>query len=153
MAVQANFRNQAYGRTNALQNIATPPIVSVRAPTQSDYATLGTIWINTSGPAYYVMTSSSGGVATWTAQSSGAGVFPTVDVNGVSGTVLTVDTGDTVLGGALTVAGAATFAGTTTVNGNLVANGDFTLSSSSAISLDTTSTLALEGDAGITLQQ
>lgn len=152
MAVQANFRNQAYGRSNPLQNLATPPIISQRAPTVSDKATLGTIWINKTAGSYYVLVSVAGGSSSWQAQTAGSGSFPTVEVTGGAGTVLTVDAGgDTDLGGALTVAGVSTLNGNVVVNGDLSVAGDFDISSSSAFSWVTTSTIDLEGDAGVTI--
>lgn len=111
MAVQSgNSRlNLSYGLTQALIQDAPQPIVSKRAPTTSDSAQIGAIWVqsvNTSGTAInsaWVLTSIISNSATWTAigGGAGAGVFAS----------LTVTPGPTALTGALTVT-----SGTSAVN-------------------------------------
>jgi len=78
----------------------------------------------------------------WVAQATGSGSFATVEITGASGDVLTVDTGDTNLGGDLAVAGDSVLTGDLTVEGDFTANGDFTLTSVDAISLISTSNTA-----------
>jgi len=121
--------NVAYGLTNALQKLSPQPIVSPRFPSGRDRAEIGTIWVDTTNNDYYVATSVVAGVTNWEAQSTGSGTFPTVTINGGVGTVLTVAaSGNTLLGGDLTVTGNS-FISATDILGNLVTTGgDVTIS-------------------------
>ena len=139
MAIKRTFKNEAYGLKNARQFLATPPIVSNRNPKTSDQAEIGTVWVNESTNAYYVLTGFSQGQSQWTAQATGSGTFASVEVTGGSGDVLVVDAGgNTNLGGNLAVAGNSVLSGNLTVNGNVVANGDFDITDTAAISLTST---------------
>jgi len=135
MAVKKNYRNVGYGLNNALQSLANPPIVSQRAPTFSDFATEGTIWVDKSTGAYFVLTSIAGGQANWEGQTSGgSGTFSDVSVTGTSGTVLEVASGgNTVLGGNLNVTGTANLAATT-----ITGNTSLTLSGSDSFAFSNT---------------
>ena len=130
MAVNRTNSSVAYGLTNALQELANPPIVSQRSPSTSDKASLGTVWVNEPLNAYWVCT----GNGIWTAQTAGTGTFPAVSVTGNVGDVLVVAAGgDTDLGGDLTVAGVSTFNGNVAIHGDLTADGDWDLESNNAI--------------------
>ena len=65
MAVNIPGFNDAYGLQNPLQVVSTPPIVSKRAPTISDGAPLGTIWIYQPGNASYILVNNTGGSNNW----------------------------------------------------------------------------------------
>ena len=131
MGSQKPVYTASYGFTNPLQTVQQPPVVTTYSPSTSNSAELGTIWCNKSTGEYFVAVATANGGTTWAAQSSGTGVFNTVEVTKASGTVLTVDSGDTSLGGALLV------------TGNLTAHGAVTLATG-------TNSIAISSDAAAT---
>jgi hypothetical protein len=70
-----------YGLTNALTGLAPQPIIANRAPTTSDTAPLGTVWVYTAADEAYILTSVANASASWEAVTGGAGVFSSLTVN------------------------------------------------------------------------
>ncbi len=128
----------AYGMGDNLVQLTPLPIIATRSPSTSDFAQIGTTWVDKPSDAVYVLTSIVANSANWsTSPASGVGTFTAVTVNPgdltmtagdiiISAGVLTVTSGNTTLGGDLTVTG------TTTING------DFDLSSAALIDLVST---------------
>lgn len=85
----AQPHKSAYGLSQALIDVFSPPIVAHRAPTTADKAQLGTLWIeptDTSGTAVnsaWILTSIINNSATWVLVETGggAGVFSSLTVN------------------------------------------------------------------------
>ena len=132
--------NRAYGITNALQELAPPPIQAQRAPTTADLGyPIGQTWIDIPNDAAYTVTSNTAGSATWsTSPASGVGTFTSATINPGNVTVtagdVAISAGDLdVTLGNVTIGGNITVAGTSTLNGDL----DFT----SAALIDLISTL------------
>lgn len=144
MAVNRRSRpSVGYGLDNALQSLAPQPIKSTRNPSTSDVAEIGTLWINKSTDAYYILTSVAAGAANWEAQSTGSGTFAAVEVTGGSGDVLVVDAGgDTVLGGDLSVTGDSSFIGNVAITGDISITGDFDITDTGSIGLTSTNNAA-----------
>lgn len=115
------FNNSLYGFPQPLSNQAYPPIVSLRTPTTTDFASLGTLWIYKTGNQAYVITSIVSNSATWLLleSSGGAGAFTTLTSTGntalASGTGATFTAGNTT--GAINIGSANTTA-TTTIGNN-----------------------------------
>lgn len=101
MAINRRRSDIAYGLTNALQKLSQRPISASRAPTTSDKALPGTIWLDTTGNDAYILLKVAANSATWIATGSGAGVFDSLTVTNAAtiGTGLTVTTGAITLGG------------------------------------------------------
>lgn len=127
MAVNNLRRNVGYGLSDALLNVFPAPIIAQRDPTTSDFAQLGTIWVNKSSGAYWVLTQLSANSASWDNSSGGAGSFTSVtattgnitasvgNIVATAGTV-TGGTGLVATTGGLTVsAGGASITGVTTI--------------------------------------
>ena len=55
----------AYGLSQATFPVGTPPMINIRVPAVTDYAPLGTLWINTATNAAWILTSVVANVATW----------------------------------------------------------------------------------------
>lgn len=93
-----------YGFTQALQQVFPIPIVAKRAPTTSDKAQLGTLWIqptNTSGTAVngaWILTSIIANLATWSDVSEGSGMFTSLTVNPGPTNLSTVGNGAVTIG-------------------------------------------------------
>lgn len=83
MAVSQNI-NIAYSLNQPLSAIFPNPIISARNPLTTDKAQLGTLWINRSGNAAWVLTSIIANSANWVdiVESGGAGSFSTLTVTG-----------------------------------------------------------------------
>src|ERR1017187_785808 len=135
MSINQGSNNTAYGIQNGVQFLPPQMIFALRAPTVLDYAPFGTWWIDTAANAYYILTSKQH----WTAQQSGSDTQATLILNGVAGTVLSVLTGNTVLGGDLEVDGITDLTGDTFVTGSFEATGSsFTVTSPGKILLTST---------------
>ncbi len=82
--MSVNKRNQTslYGFASPLTPAINPVIVSTRAPSTTDFAPIGQIWINRSTNTNYILTSVVGGVASWQGGLSGAGTFTTLTSSG-----------------------------------------------------------------------
>jgi trimeric autotransporter adhesin len=79
--------NVAYGLSQALIAVANQPIIAQRAPTTSDRAALGTLWIDEPANAPYILTSIVDNVATWVS-ANGSGAITSVVTD--SGTAIPV---------------------------------------------------------------
>lgn len=129
MALKNRRRNVAYGFSDSLLDIPSAPIISERAPSNNDYAPLGTLWVDKPNNDAYVLTSIVANVATWINVGGGSGVFASLtvapgDVN-INGGDLIVSTGDLeVQGGNFTVAlgDAEISAGILTVDAGIIIN-------------------------------
>lgn len=138
MALKRLNNNRAYGIDNALQSLAPQPIIAQRAPTASDIAEVGTLWVDQPNDAWYVLTSVVANAANWEGQSAGTGTFTAVTVNPGD---LTVTAGNATIGGTLGVTGATTLADVNIV-GNLTMTGDFDITDTASISLTSTNNAA-----------
>lgn len=56
----------AYGLSQATFGVPTAPLINTRVPTTTDYAPLGTLWVNTTTNVAWILTSVVANVATWT---------------------------------------------------------------------------------------
>jgi fibronectin-binding autotransporter adhesin len=76
-----------YGLDNALQSLAPQPIIAQRAPTTSDTAEIGTIWVDQPANTAYLLTSIANALANWQLieSSGGTGVFCDLTVSGTCG--------------------------------------------------------------------
>lgn len=92
MAINRSYNNLAYGFNNALQSLAPAPILAQRAPSSSDVAELGTLWIYQGSPVEMYIFTSGGTWTELTTDSGAGGPFSSLTVNGA-----------TALNGALTV--------------------------------------------------
>ena len=105
--------NQVYGIQNPRQAVVSTLITSNRDPEASDVCAIGQNWYNRITKGYFVFTS----YGVWSNQTTGAASQATLEITGASGTVFTVDTGDSLLGGDLAVTGDTTLTGTFIANG------------------------------------
>jgi hypothetical protein len=65
--MSVNQRPQvAYGLSQPDFATVSKPISSTRIPTATDFAAIGTIWINTATNAVYILTNVAANSATWT---------------------------------------------------------------------------------------
>lgn len=157
MSVKLNPNNIAYGLTDALLKTPFFPIVTTRNPGTTDYAPLGTWWVNKTNNNTWILTSIVAGVATWTGGTGGAGAFATVTA------VTTIAAGTTITaGGNITSTGGnvAATAGNVTAGGSMTAGaaitstaGNITATAGSVnagTSLNATTTLAVGTNATIT---
>jgi hypothetical protein len=138
MSVSQRRNNKSYGLGNPLQRLAPQPIVSQRAPTTSDFADIGTVWVDVPSNAAYTLVQISSNSATWvTGPASGASNVTSLTANPGN---ITATAGDVVVtAGDLTVtAGNATIGGNLTVAGDTNVNGDFNLNSAALIDLVST---------------
>src|SRR6202789_3693277 len=70
----AQFKQVAYGLTQALIPEMQLPIVSQRNPTTMDKAQLGTLWVNTATNGTFILTSIVANVAHWSTSNGGTGI-------------------------------------------------------------------------------
>lgn len=70
----AQFKQVAYGLTQALIPEMQLPIISNRNPTTSDKAQFGSVWINQTTNGFFVLTSIVSNSATWATGSGGTGI-------------------------------------------------------------------------------
>lgn len=172
----AQIRNKvAYGLSEPLPVVAPAPIVAKRAPTTSDFAPIGQLWIepvNSSGAAVnsaWILTSIISNSATWQLieYAGGAGVFSsltvtpgpisltgTTSINTSGSAVTTIGTGGT---GAVNIGNATgntaitgtltTSAGITATTGNIVAT-DGNITATAANRRVTGTGVYASGDAG-----
>lgn len=102
--------NPVYGMTNPTSSMPNYPVVIDRDPTTRDLFAIATLWCNTTSKEYFILTGYTNGLPVWTAQSGGSETFTDITITGGTGTVFTVQpTGNTLLGGELTVNGEANF--------------------------------------------
>lgn len=84
MAIRRNRQNVSYGLTDALLAGAPRPIVSQRAPSTSDQAEIGTIWVDQPNNDSYILTSVVNNSASWINAGGGGGIFSSLTVNGTT---------------------------------------------------------------------
>lgn len=114
MSVQQRSK-VGYGLSETLPSIFPSPIVSQRAPTTSDKADIGTVWVDKPNDDAYILTSIVANSATWINVGGGSGEFTSITVNPGD---ITVTTGDIVVSaGDITAASGAINAGTTITAG------------------------------------
>jgi len=89
------------------------PVIGSRAPTTSDKAEYGTIWVDKTADTVYILTSIVANSATWKNLSGGAGTFVTVTATGA----ILGATSITATAGAITATAGAVVAGTTVTGG------------------------------------
>lgn len=77
-------KNIGYGLSQPLLGIAPAPIISQRAPTASDKAEIGSVWIDQPNDDSYILTSIVANVASWIGMGGGPGQFNTLHVTGGS---------------------------------------------------------------------
>jgi len=125
MAVSRQRRNVAYSQGQPLAFISPQPITSTRNPTTSDRAELGTVWVNKSTNASFVLTSVVANSSSWVAMTINGGAtistgnltVVTGDINVTAGDI-TATAGDIVAtAGDITATAGAVEAGTTVTAG------------------------------------
>lgn len=86
MPSKVSRSNTVYGYPNPQLSAFPDPIVAQRAPTTSDKAVVGQIWVDQVGQLSYIFIKNSGGNSVWVVQSNngGAAVFTSLTVNGAS---------------------------------------------------------------------
>lgn len=80
MATTRQQNRTAYGLSDPLLGVPSFPIIAKRAPTSSDKALVGTMWVDTVGLAAYVLVSTAGGTSNWLDTGGGSGVFTSITV-------------------------------------------------------------------------
>lgn len=105
------INKQAYGVGNPIFGVQQKPIVAEIDP-GNQKAELGTLWINKTSNAFWVLTSVVAGVANWTNSAGGAGVFTSItvapgDITVVDGNI-NVNIGSISAGGDITAGNAIT---------------------------------------------
>lgn len=80
------LQQNLYGFPSPLSKQAYPPIISNRAPLTTDYAPLGSIWVNQLTNSAYVLTSIVSNSATWDLinNAGGSASFTTLTVSGAT---------------------------------------------------------------------
>lgn len=123
MAVDTR-KNEVYSLNQPLLGVPNTPVLSKRAPTTTDKAQLGQMWINTATGVIYFLGRVSGATYTWftgatTAASYASASFVTAATSMTAGT--TIEAGTTITAGTgLTVtAGGANVTGNSIVTGTL----------------------------------
>lgn len=129
-----------YPGTNIFE--APEPIIADRAPTTSDGAELGQLWIDTSANDFRILCDNTSGSFTWTGTTGGATTLTSLTVNPgnlvVTAGDATVSAGTTTVQDLVVNAG-ATITGNVGITGNLSLTGDFDLSGPDAFSIVSTS--------------
>lgn len=87
MALNRKVNKRAYGFDESLLGVPGAPIVAQRAPSTADKAPIGTLWVDQSAPASYVLTLISANVATWTSTATSATVAGNFSQSGGTFTV------------------------------------------------------------------
>jgi hypothetical protein len=136
----------AYGFTQSLLNVAPTPIIALRAPTTADRAALGTVWVNKTANAAYILTSVVNNLSTWEGVGGGGGAFTqltvtpgpisltgTTTINTTGAAATTIGTGGT---GAVNIGNAT---GNTSVTGTLTTTNTLTVTAGGATISGTTS--------------
>jgi hypothetical protein len=158
MSTKVTRRNSLYGYPNPQAGLQQEPLVMQRDPLASDAAEVGTIWCNTVSQSYWILTSSQGGVNTWTSSTGGAETVTSLTVDPGDITVtdgdINVDTGNVTVAG--TITGGAVISSSVDVAGSLEVTGSVTLTgtenSVGTVTIDvdggTASTLVLSNQTG-----
>lgn len=127
-------KNVGYGLSQPLIGLSPAPIISQRAPTTSDKAEIGTLWVDQPNNDGYILTSIVSNSASWVNVGGGPGQFNTLNVTG--GSTL----GGPVVAGAgiqITAGGLDLDTGSIQAAGNIGAVGELTAG---------TNIIALQGD-------
>lgn len=119
MAVNNRTSRVSYALSDALLDIPHAPIIATRAPTTSDKAALGTIWIDKPNNDSYILTSVTANSATWINAGGGSGSFSSITVNpgdiDVTAGDINVSAGDVVV----TTGGVVAESDISTASGNI----------------------------------
>ncbi len=162
MPTQRTRRTTLSSWPNPAAGLQQEPLTFNRAPTTSDSAEIGTIWVWPAANSWWILTSSTGGTNVWTAATAGAIAAPSMTINPGDLTVTagdlavsagdatifgatstgTLAAGNTAITGTLSTTGAAIFSSDVSVAGNFVATGDFDLVDTASISLTSTNNAA-----------
>ncbi len=95
------FTQVAYGLSQPTIGLFPAPIVSATAnPTSSNFAQIGTVWINKGSNAAFILTSIVNNSANWADVTGGAGVFSSLTVNPGPTALSTVGNGAVSIGNA-----------------------------------------------------
>lgn len=126
-------QNVSYGLTQPLNLEAQLPIVSQRDPGANDKSQLGTMWVNKSTNAYFVLTSIVNNAANWASGAGGIGDFTALLIN--PGDITVTDGDITVQNGFVRATGfnATTNGLEVDLGGVFVADGDVQLSNGNVI--------------------
>lgn len=123
MAINRRAKKRSYGLSNALQNLYPLPIITDHAPTTSDSAEIGTIWLDQTGNDVYILMEIVAANAVWVAIGAGAVTFDSVTsttfVN--AGTTVTAGTGLIATTGAVTCSDWTTYGVVINDNAGLMA--------------------------------
>ena len=142
MGVRNSRRKQAYGMGSPLQDLAPLVIQALRNPTTSDFAEIGTTWVNTSTGVIYMLGKIVANSATWqTSPASGVGTFTAVDITTGDLDVQAGASTTTISSGTVNFdngAGLVTIANDLTVGGVTTFNGDIDISTASAYDVTAT---------------
>lgn len=138
MGVKQTKVNFVYGVGDNLIILPPQPIIAKRNPTTSDFAQLGTVWVNEVSGSIWGLASISANSADWvTSPASGVGSFTDLTVTTGNAEIslgnLTLPAGDITL-----TSGDVTVGGDLTVAGTLSFTGDLDLSSAALIDLTST---------------
>lgn len=95
MAINRKERRQAIGLGQGFLTLSPLPVVAQRAPTNSDVAEIGTIWLDQLGNDVYILLEVIAGSSSWVAIGAGAGIFDSVTSTTfvTAGTTVTAGTG------------------------------------------------------------
>jgi len=143
------FTQTAYGLSQALINVFPVPIVSPSAnPTTSNFAQIGTVWINKSANAAFILTSIVSNSANWINLVGGAGVFTSLTVNPGPTNLSTVGNGAVTIGNSSNTAAVTINSG----SGGVAVNGNGnSISFGSDAAANTVSVGSATGGAGTTI--
>lgn len=119
----------AYGLNAPYFQSSPQPIIAQRAPTTSDFAQIGTIWVDKPNNDAYILTSVVSNTATWIGAGGGSGTFTSLTVTpgpiSLTGatTINTSGAGTTTIGtGGTGVVAIGNATGNTSVTGSLTAS-------------------------------
>lgn len=82
MAIKRQRISTAYGLSDALLALSPEPVVAQRAPQTSDFAQIGTLWLDQASSNAYVLISIIANSSLW-ATIAGSGTFTNLTVNGI----------------------------------------------------------------------
>lgn len=97
--------NTAYGLSDSLLNVPLEPIISNRAPQNTDKAALGTLWVYRDQNIAYILTSVENNVATWVEFTDQEGAFTEYNVSTVDATPTALASFAMAASSAITVSG------------------------------------------------
>lgn len=139
-----------YGFTQALSNLAIIPIQAKRDPTTADKAQVGTIWVNVTTNAPWIITSVANNLANWLLLEvgGGAGNFTSLTVNPGNATItagnLAVTAGSITAGTTITAG-----TGITATTGNITATLNDIVATAGAVRANVGGFVSSGGDANV----